>query len=308
VKQHKHLLAEQYFSGGGTDVLNDVRSAGKSITALAVGLAISDRKLKGVDSPVLAEFADLAPFAHASPVKDAITVEDLLTMSSAFECNDWDDASPGNEERMYQASYWTRFVVDMPIKADYKRDDTGHGPFSYCTAGAFLLGQLIQRVTGERIDQYIERRLFQPLGIEKVQWRFSPVREVLTGGQTRYRAQDLVKLGQLVLDDGNWLGRQVLPASWIHAMLTARRRADKDDDYGYFWWRRDFHTIGSGRAHSGWYMSGNGGNKVVLFSDLDALVVVTSTNYNTRGMHQQTTELVERFVLPALEANDASSH
>ena len=181
-EQHGQIVTEQYFEGSGRDALNDVRSAGKSVTALAVGLAIADQRLAGVDTRVMSAFSDLAPFAHPSPAKEEITVEDLLTMSSAFDCDDWNDVSPGNEERMYESPNWTRFVVDLPVKANYKRDSDGRGRFSYCTAGAFLLGQLIQRVTGERVDHYIEHQLFSPLGIDRVSWRFSPSGEVLTGG------------------------------------------------------------------------------------------------------------------------------
>lgn len=79
----------------------DARSSGKSITAIAIGMAIDDGKLASVDLPVFGFFKDRAPFAHDGPVKRAITIRDLLTMSSALDCDDWTDASPGNEERMY---------------------------------------------------------------------------------------------------------------------------------------------------------------------------------------------------------------
>ena len=87
---------ERYFGDANAATLHDTRSATKSLTALAVGVAIDRRALAGLAAPAFGYLADLAPFAHDDPAKSAITIEDLLTMSSALDCNDDDDASPGN--------------------------------------------------------------------------------------------------------------------------------------------------------------------------------------------------------------------
>ena len=131
-----------------TYTLHDARSTGKSITALAVGIAIGRGVLPGVDAKVFPYLADLQPFAGAGPLKDAITVEDLLTMSSALDCDDDDPRNPGNEENMYPQPAWARWAVDLPTRADYRRDASGRGPWHYCTAGTFLLGQVLQRAAG----------------------------------------------------------------------------------------------------------------------------------------------------------------
>jgi hypothetical protein len=68
--------------------------------------------------------------------------------------------------------------------------------------------------------------------------------------------------------------------------------------YGYLFWQREYATP-CGRL-SGWYMAGNGGNAIVALEPLHAAIIVTRTNYNARGMHQQTAEILERYVLPAL--------
>lgn len=137
------LVYEAYFGDGGRDTLNDTRSVGKSITALAVLAAQADGLFASLSEPAFARLPDLAPFAHDGPLKQGITLEDLLTMSSALDCNDDDPASPGNEENMYPRERWSRWAVDLPVRAGYGRDSTGRGPFSYCTAGTFLLGQVL---------------------------------------------------------------------------------------------------------------------------------------------------------------------
>jgi CubicO group peptidase (beta-lactamase class C family) len=302
--QGERTLVERYANGASAETLHDPRSAMKSVTALAVGVAIADGALPSLDAPAFAYLQDLAPFAHDDPAKAAITIGDLITMSSPLDCNDDDPQSPGNEENMYPRPVWARWAVDLPVRAGWQRDAAGRGAFSYCTAGTFLLGQILQRVTKTPVDRWIEQRLLAPLGIERSSWKRSPSGEVMTGGGLGMRTRDLLRLGQLVLQGGQWNGAQVVPAAWIAAMTSAQRKpsADQDPrgelDYGYLIWRRDYRTP-CGPA-SGWYMSGNGGNHVVVLDSLDAVAVVTTVNFNTRGMHDQTTRLLEERVWPLL--------
>ena len=289
---------ERYFADATADTLHDTRSATKSLTALAVGIAVDRHALPGIAAPAFSYLSELAPFAHDGPLKTAITVEDLLTMSSALDCDDDDAASPGNEENMYPQQAWARWAVDLAVRADYRRDATGRGPWHYCTAGVFLLGQIVQRAARQPIDRFFAEHLFAPLGITAWEFSKSPSGEIMTGGGLRLRSRDLAHLGRLMLTDGTWAGRQVVPAAFVRAALTVHRDAKPEQHYGYLWWTRDYKTP-CGTA-TGWVMGGNGGNAIVVFRELDAVVVVTRTNYNTRGMHQQTTRLIEDQILPEL--------
>ncbi len=101
VARHGKLVFEDYFDGDAS-TLRDTRSATKSITGVLVGIAIGEKKLTGVDTRVLALLPERArKMQNPDPRKHKITVEDFLTMSSPLECDDWNDASRGNEERMY---------------------------------------------------------------------------------------------------------------------------------------------------------------------------------------------------------------
>jgi CubicO group peptidase (beta-lactamase class C family) len=184
------ILHEACFAGADGETLHDTRSVGKSMTALAVGIAIERGALPGTDAPVFPYLADLAPFGNPGPLKDAITVEDFLTMSSALDCDDDVPTSPGNEENMYPLREWARWAVDLPVRADYRRDASGRGPWHYCTAGTFLLGQVIQRTARQPIDEFMARHLFAPLGITRWEFSRSPTGEVMTGGGLRLRARE----------------------------------------------------------------------------------------------------------------------
>jgi CubicO group peptidase (beta-lactamase class C family) len=291
---------EAYFGGTDAETLHDARSVGKSFTALGVGIAIDRGVLPGVDVPVLPYLDHLRPFANDDRRKAEITVADLLTMSSAFACDDDDLATPGNEEHMYPQRSWARWVVDLPVKADYARDVSGRGPWSYCTAGVFLLGQVIERAAGEPVDQFLAEHLFAPLGIERWQFARSPTGEAQTGGQLRLRPRDLAALGWLVRQRGRLGDRQVVSAAFVDAALTVHRQAFPGQDYGYLFWRRTLSAAPCGDVDA-WFMSGNGGNAVFVLDSLDAVVVVARAYYNHgRTMHDQTKALVERYILPDL--------
>src|SRR5438270_573311 len=139
------LAYEHYFGDGSADLLNNTRSATKSITSLAVGAALADGAIASVHDSAFSYLGDLRPFAHDTPQKEAITIEDMLTMSSALDCNDDNDKSPGNEDNMHPQPNWSRWAVDLPTMPGYRRDESGYGPWRYCTTNAFLLGQVVQR-------------------------------------------------------------------------------------------------------------------------------------------------------------------
>lgn len=299
------ILYERYVDGDAA-TLRDTRSATKTITGMLVGAAIADGHLTGVEARILPFFAERR-VARPDPRKSAITVEDLLTMSSVLECDDWNDFSTGNEERMYLVDDWIGFTLDLPLRAFpswVKRPEASpHGrAYSYCTAGVFLLGQVIARAVGEPVEDYAKRRLFTPLGIERLEWKRSPLGLAQTGGGLGLTSRDLLRLARLTLDNGRAGERELLPGEWIARSLRPRVTIDDSTEYGYLWWLRDF---GSGDRHApAAYMSGNGGNKVMVFPTLDLAVVVTTTNYNQRGMHESTDRLVRDLILPELGGQD----
>jgi CubicO group peptidase (beta-lactamase class C family) len=304
IARHGKLAYEGYFGGTDASTLMETRSATKSITSMLVGIAIDQRLLAGVNTPILPFFRDKQPLQNPDARKEKITVEDFLTMSSLLECDDWNDFSRGNEERMYVIEDWVKFALDLPIKGFApwvtKPKDSPYGrSFSYCTAGAFLLGQVVERSVKMPVQDFARKNLFEPLGIEKADWKFSPLGEAQTGGGLGLRSRDLLKLGQLYANGGFWNGKRVVSESWVKVSAQPHVRIDDETQYGYLWWLKSFKS--GEQAHPAYFMSGNGGNKVVVLPDLDMVVVITSTNYNSKGMHEQTEKLLMDYVLAAVE-------
>ncbi len=301
IARHGKLVYERYFGGTDAATLRDTRSATKTITGMLAGIAIADRRL-ALDTSILKFFPDEARrIQNPDPRKARITVEDLLTMSSVMECDDWNDFSRGNEERMYLIEDWVQFFLDLPGRGDWDDhvpDPEFHRRFSYCTSGVVTLGEALHRATGVPADRFAADRVFSPLGIRDVKWLYSPKKVVMTGGGLRLRSRDLLKLAQLYADGGSWGGKQVVPADWVKSSMTPHARIDDHTLYGYLWWLKTFKA--GDRDYPVAYMSGNGGNKVVVVPSLDMAVVITATNYNTHGMHDLTDHVLADYVLAAV--------
>ncbi|WP_249352381.1 MULTISPECIES: serine hydrolase [unclassified Rudaea] len=303
VAQRGELVYERYFNGTTRDTLNDMRSATKTLTAMLAGAAIDRGLIGDAQAKVYPYFRDLPSLRNADPRKDAFTLEDLLTMSSLWECDDDNQFSTGNEERMYVTENWLRFTLELPIKGFApwmtKPADSPYGrAFSYCTAGAFTAGALVERAVYKHLDAFAAEVFEKPLGIAKSHWNFSPDGIAMGGGGARYASRDIAKIGQTLADGGRWRGKQILSKRWVEAMLTPHARARDDAEYGYLIWR--FHFMRDGKDQPAWAMSGNGGNYVFILPDLQLVAVVTSNAYNQRNSHAQSQELFRDFILAAL--------
>ena len=204
---------------------------------------------------------------------------------------------------MYVSADWTGFALDLPERGyaswNKRPADSPHGrAFAYCTANSFMLGAIVERVSGMPLQRFAAEVLERPLGIDKSVWNRSSEGVGMGGGGTEYRSRDLAKLGQLIIDGGRWKGQQVLPAAWTRAMTEVHAQTPFDADYGYQIWRFPF-SAGGKPVHA-WAMSGNGGNAVFVVPEKQLVVVVTRTRFNQRGMHQETQKLLQDYILNAL--------
>jgi CubicO group peptidase (beta-lactamase class C family) len=297
------ILHESYFNGADAATLHNTRSCTKTITGALIGIAIDRGIIPSVQAPVLPYFPDRQPLENPDPRKAKITIEDFLTMSSLLECDDGNDVSRGNEERMYLIEDWVKFTLDLPIKGfpawTKKPADSPYGrSFSYCTAGPTTLGALLERAAKKPVPDFAKENLFDPIGIGKVEWQFTPLGTAMTGGGLGLTSQDLFRFAELYRNGGVWNGKRVLQAAWVAQSIAPHARIDDETEYGYLWWLKTYKA--GGRVFRTYSMAGTGGNHTHVFPDQKAVVVITTTNYRERNSHELTDKLLTEKILPAL--------
>ena len=287
ILRHGGLVSETYFNGADSETLHDIRSAGKSITATLVGIAIDEGLIGSVDEPLGRYFPD-----QHDPKKTNILIRDVLTMRSGLAADDADTTSPGNEALLDMSPDFVDFVFQLPMKS------VPGSIYVYASANAFLAGALVENAAKMRLDQFAQQSLFTPLGIDKFTWRLAPHNRGVGQGNLSLRARDIARIGQLFLDHGSFDGRQVVSAAWVKASLEPHASigaVDRyADGYGYMWYSKTYEI--AGRQIQVQFASGNGGNKIYLVPGLDLVVVVTSSAYG-RGYGQ---ERAERILLGIL--------
>jgi CubicO group peptidase (beta-lactamase class C family) len=289
------LLIEEYFNGSDRHKLQNTRSVGKSFVSTLMGLAIRDGHIRD-ENQTLKDFYNLQNFANYSQKKESVTLRSLLTMSSAFDANDDDQKSPGNEEKMYPTDDWVKFALDLPMD-----DKTSVGEkWRYFTAGIVLLGDILDKSVPGGLEKYADQKLFQPLSIKDYKWQYTPQKVVNTAGGLELRAVDFAKYGQLYKNNGRWNDKQVVPADWVTKTFTKHITVPYAGNlfYGYLFWNTTF-KVGD-KSYEAFFATGNGGNKIFIFKDQPLVVVITARAFGRWYMHRQIDHLMERELLPAV--------
>ena len=296
VVQHGQVLSATWRSEGQENVPHVLHSVSKTFTSTAVGLAISEGKLKLTDK-LISFFPDKLPEVVSDNLK-AITVRDLLTMNCGH------DTDPTSSIRNVEGNDWAKAFLAYPVE---------HKPgtfYCYNSLGTYMLSAIVQIVTGEKVVDYLYPRLFQPLGIEKPRWDESP-QGINTGGWGLYlKTEDLAKMGQLLLQGGKWNGRQLVPEEWIKEASSAqvpcqpagmkpdmveragltKENSDWVQGYGYQMWRC---------RHNAFRADGANGQYILVLPDQDAVIAVTANIGNMQGE----INLIWDNILPALQRN-----
>lgn len=273
----------------GPETLHDMRSVTKSVTALAYGIALGERRVPPPGEPLLRQFPQYPELA-ADPGRARLTVEHALTMSLGLEWReDIPYNSPANAEiAMEQAPDRYKFVLERPIL------DPPGTRWNYCGGATALLGGLIADGTGQSLAQFARAALFDPLGVDSFEWLTGSDGVPSAASGLRLAPRDLARIGELVLARGEWGGRQVVPADWIHTMLQPRLSTDWGDGYGYQWYLA---TLGGHRMPAA---MGNGGQRLTILPDLDLTVAITAGNYDSPDQWQTPQAVLEQVILPTL--------
>lgn len=284
--RHGKIISEGWWKPYGPDYRHIMFSASKTFTATAVGLAVSENRLKVTDK-IITFFPYSLPDT-ISEYMNGMTVKDLLTMSAGQD--------PEPSAWGATGDWMTLFLSTAP---KYKPGTV----FKYNNMATFMLSAIVQQVTGETVFDYLMPRIFKPLEISGIDWDLNP--QGITMGMIglRLKTEDLAKFGQLLLNGGVWNGKQLIPKEWIKEATSFQiKNSDEPEE------KRSLSDWGQGYAYQMWRgknntvrLDGMGGQFVVLIPDKDAIVVFTANNTNT----QKQLDLIHKYLIPAIKSDKA---
>jgi CubicO group peptidase (beta-lactamase class C family) len=287
VMRDGRIVAERYFNGDTAETLHDIRSAGKSITALLMGIAIDRKKIAGIDDPV----ARYWPDAKGSAIGD-VPLRDVLTMRSGLAAFDEDPASPGNEDKMDEAADPLAFVRSIP------RADQPGTRYRYNSVTAYVAGLVVAKATGGTLADFARANLFAPLGITRWQWSSDAAGHTKGQGNLSLTTRSLATIGEMVREGGRYRGRRIVSAGWLRQALTPKVDITASDPfadgYGYFWYAKTQQVAGTAIPVS--FASGNGGNKIYVVPSRHLVVAITSSAYG-HGYGQRRSETILKTIL-----------
>jgi len=268
------LVWETYLrSRADRDRYHHVQSVTKSVTALVLGTARDRGYFPDLSQTTGELFADEMP--GLEPIKATITLQQLLTMTSGI---DFDNLDFDLEMYTFHHADPLRYILEKPMYA------APGVRFRYRNADPQLISYALQRVTGQSERALAERWLFEPLGIADYYWQAGQDDGVtIAGNGLHLKARDLAKLGQLLLDRGQWHGSPVISPAWLDEMTEARLASDfRDHDgksipYGDYWY-----VVPTGFA--AW---GNGG-QYLLVDPPRQMVIVQIALPDTAGLDGST--------------------
>ncbi|MBN3581368.1 serine hydrolase [Algoriphagus aestuarii] len=247
--------------------IHTLQSVTKSIASIMIGVAIKEGKISSTDVKVVDFFEDYDLSMAEESFKTA-TLEDLLTMQLGMEWHEIDRPidSTNTTGQLEASQDWIQFTLNQPM-------DTIPGTkWVYNSGASHLMSGIIKKATGLYIDEYAEKHLFTPLGIENYRWKKTPTGYPDTEGGLYLEAQDLAKIGFLMLNQGLWEGQQIISSVWVKNSVTKHVSFDKEKGYGYQWWRDDQDGIEI------WACHGFGNQYLLVFPEYKTIAVVNSWN------------------------------
>ncbi|QDT39885.1 serine hydrolase domain-containing protein [Stratiformator vulcanicus] len=288
--RHGRVVAEGWWAPEAADKPHILWSLSKSFTSMAVGLAVEEGKLS-IDDKVLSFFPDEAPDDPSANLK-AMTVRDLLTMATGH------DPIP----HMEPDDQWVEKFLATPVVKQPGSD------FLYSTPGTFMLSAIVQKVTGETVNDYLKPRLFTPLGIKDPRWDKNP-QGITIGGYGLYICtEDIAAFGQFLLQGGKWNGKQLVPEEWV-AKATSLQIDNPDGPHsGNADWRQGYGFQFWQCRHNAFRGDGRDGQICLVLPEHDAVIAITA---KTSQMQLQL-DLIWKHLLPAFKDSplpeDKTSH
>jgi len=284
VASHGYIVYEDYFNGLHPQDLQLIQSVAKSITSTLVGIALDRGDIPSLDltlGEVLPEYFE----SGQSTISPDISIRDALMMRSGISSDAISASLAGEFESLETYNIYLERRLQEHLIDSVLSSPQGYGPgiaWQYNTADSQIVSEMFQGLVGRSLSEYAEQYLFAPLGINNYIWMHDAKGVTVGGALLWMRPIDMVKFGYLFLNNGYWNGDQLVSKKWVQASTKPQGIAinaypfaiKRITNYGYLWWLWEPGSFG---MPSGAYQAlGYGGQMILIFPDLDTVVVATS--------------------------------
>jgi CubicO group peptidase (beta-lactamase class C family) len=298
ISRNGKLIYENYFDGYTATIPHDMRSASKSISSAIVGIAKDKSLFKSVDQSIF-DFLPAKYQTHKDSLKAKINIQSLLTMSSGLDAIDYginaNPKSPAVEDNYQKSKDWIETILNSPMI------NIPNTKANYGSANPYLLGVAMDSIITEPLELFMDKNLFQKLAISNY-IMFSDLNgNPYFGGGMYLTSKDMLKFGELYLNEGKWNSKRILSRKWIENSFKNYRALENTADkngYGYLWWHHNYNV--SGKSVESIEARGAGGQYIFVIPSLKTVVVITSGNYRN-GKTQQPEMIFQNYILPYLK-------
>lgn len=292
IHKNGEIIYEDFRGSARADRPVNIKSASKSVLSLLIGIAIDKGYLEGTHQTIDHFFPDWFE-QNPDPVKESLTIQDLLTMRTGLETT-----SSRNYGRWAVSNSWIQFALNQPIV-----NEPG-GRMIYSTGTSHLLSVILTRSSGMSTRDFANKYLFEPMNVHIGGWDRGPDGYYMGGNNMAMSPEDMIKIGELMMNMGQHDGQQLISKSWILESVQSYTQSNYNPyNYGYMWWHK---PVGDYTVFFAW---GNGGQYIMILPELDAVISITSSlRANApRRYQREVFQFLDDTIVPYLENYDKSS-
>ncbi|SDO12299.1 CubicO group peptidase, beta-lactamase class C family [Paenibacillus sp. yr247] len=279
--RHGHVVSEGWWAPYLPDRPHMLFSLSKSFTSTAIGLLVGEGRIS-LDDRVISFFPKDVP-AEVSPNLSAMTIRHLLMMGTGH--------AEDTTGKMQVTDNWISNFLKLPVE---------HEPgtqFVYNSGATYMLSAILQKVTDQTLLDYLQPRLFEPLGIQGATSESCPRGIHIGGWGMKIKTEDIAKFGQLYLQKGQWAMKQLIPDSWVEEATfkqisnDSNTKIDWAQGYGYQFWKC---------RHGAYRGDGAFGQFCIVLPEQDAVIAITS------GLEdmQAVLDTIWEHLLPAMKSEE----
>lgn len=266
--------------------VHPIYSVTKSVLGALVGIAINEGAIS-LQTKVMDYYKDRT-IQNMDQRKQNITVQNLLEMKGGLQWNEWalPYSNPNNVWiKALNSGDSIQYVLDQPMASEPGTT------WSYCGGYSYMLADILEKATGKDILTYATEKIFQPLGITNVKWNKDKSGKYEAAGGLNLTARDMAKFGLLILRQGQWEDKQIIPADYIAAATTSHHATSSTTGYGYeSWW--------TATKESYYYCNGIYGQRIYVVPN-ENIVVVFACAIPDPDRETQLRALVTKYVVGA---------